>query len=215
MEPNTQANGSTAEADAPQHLRTRGHPAKLAATAGVLMYVSYGWAASQWTNPWLVLAALIMSTFLPFYARGTNQIDNVLVASSSLVTAGRFGRYLAQLLFNLFLFTLLIEGTVISRESIAPLGGILGAAAFTTLVSQGGQYVAVLLASKGLGNRDANVLVSLCVTVVFTAFAMLGYAGVRDAFRIVSLTVGGLMFVAGLVQDFRGLRRRRVLVEQK
>ncbi len=207
-----QAKGPAAETDAPQHLGARDHSAKLAATAGVLMYVSYGLAASQWTNPWLVLAAVIMGTFLPFYARGTNKIDNVLVASSSLVTAGRLGRYLAQLLFNLFLFTLLIEGTVVSRESIAPLGGILGAAALTTLVSQGGQYVAVLLASKGLGSRDANVLVSLCVTVVFTAFAVLGYAPVRDAFRIVSLTVGGLMFVAGLVQDFRWLRRNRASV---
>src|SRR4051794_8487573 len=90
MEANMQAQGSTAETEASQHLRTRGHSAKLAATAGVLMYVSYGWAASQWTNPWLVLAALIMGTFLPFYARGTNQIDNLLVTSSSLVTAGRF-----------------------------------------------------------------------------------------------------------------------------
>lgn len=186
----------------------RDQSAKLAASVGVLMYLSYGWAAHQWTNPWLAVAATIMATFLPYYARGTNQIDQSLVRRTSLVTMGRLGRYLAQLLFNLFMFTLLIEGGVLSHASIAPLGGILGAAAFTTLVSQGVQYIAVLAASWNLGNRDTNVLICLCFTVVLTAFAMVGLPGVRDAFQVISLTVGGIMLAAGITQDARSLRSR-------
>ena len=83
-------------------------------------------------------------------------------------------RYLFQLLDNMFLLWIYVAGEVIDPTALDGIGGFIATAAWITIISQGGQYVANYLAGKGIGNADRNVIWAIAISVTISALAVSG-----------------------------------------
>lgn len=138
----------------------------------------------------------------------SNRIDAYLCEIGRVTTLGKLGRFATQLLYNLLLYSLLVHGSVILFRDIEAIGGIVGAAMYTSLASQGVQYVAVLIAASGIGTRDLNVLLCMAITVTITAVSMLGHPEIQRAFTMTSLSLGCILVGAGVFADVRNFITR-------
>lgn len=170
---------------------------------GALLYLAYAGGHGAWRNPALILMAAFIGVFLPHYSKLSNKIEEKLQFHTAMVTPGRLGRFSAQLLFNVGIFSGMLYGGVISPEKIAYLGGVFWIALLTTAASQGIQYIALGLASRDIGEKNRNVVVGLSMNVVVTAIATLGLPWARTLFNAVGLLFGGLVFGVGLLSDLR------------
>ena len=86
---------------------------------------------------------------------------------------------------------------------IVDLGGFFGAAAWITIISQGGQYLATWLARIGLGRPDLNVVLAISTSAVVNALAVSGVAWLQPIYLVVSLSIGLTMLSFGLFSDAR------------
>ena len=178
---------------------------RMAAFVGLLTYVSYAYAHGGWANPALIGVSVFTGLFLPTYAKLSNKAELWAQNQFGFVTAGRLGRFLPQYAFNLAVFWVLLWGGALNRVGIASVGGFAGAALVTTLASQGSQYLALFLFQRGIGDANRNVLTGVSVNLVLAAFGTAGVPGAREAFLIVGLLLGAVLFGIGVLSDLRSL----------
>ncbi len=180
----------------------------VSACTGLLLYFAYGFGSSKWSSIWLIATGLIVALAGPSYSAFINHVDASLSRRLNLVTMGKLGRFVVHMAYNVLLFYLLVSGGVVRAADIEGIGGTLGASLYTTLAAQGVQYMAVISADKGIGERNWNILVCSLMTTLVTAVAMLGHPEIQKLLTRTSLVLGALIFSAGLARDFRYLTVR-------
>lgn len=178
---------------------------RMAAFGGLLTYLSYAYAHGSWANPTLIGVSVFVGVFLPSYAKLSNKAELWANNQIGFVTAGRLGRFLPQLAFNLVMFWLMLWGGALNQLGIASVGGVAGAALVTTLASQGTQYLGGYLVARGVGDANRNTLVGLLVNVMLAALGTAGVPGAREAFLIMGFALGGTLFAVGLLSDVRSI----------
>lgn len=178
---------------------------RMAAFGGLLTYSSYAYAHGSWTNPTLIAVSVFVGLFLPTYAKLSNKAELWANNRFGFWTAGRLGRFIPQLVFNLVMFWLMLWGGALNQLGIASVGGVAGAALVTTLASQGTQYLGGYLVARGIGDANRNTLVGLLVNVTLAALGTAGVPGAREAFLAFGLILGATLFGIGLLSDIRSV----------
>ncbi len=184
-------------------------PYGLSGFVGVVTYLAYGALNQAWTNPALIAIALFLFLTTPLYSKYSNRIEAKAAKLTTLETGGRIARFLFQLLDNLFLVWVFVAGQVIDPSALDGIGGFFATAAWITIVSQGGQYLAGHLARKGIGNPDHNVVWAIAISVTVSAVAISGVGWIQPAYVVISLGFGALIFGIGLVADTKLLLDRQ------
>ena len=183
----------------------RSRSTQMAAFGGLLTYSSYAYAHNSWTNPVLIGAAIFVGGFLPTYSKLSNKAELWANNQFGFVTAGKLGRFLPQLAFNLVMFGLMLWGGALNPAGVASVGGFIGVALLTSLASQGTQYLGGYLMARGIGDATRNTLVGLLVNVTLAAFGTAGIPGAREAFLVMGFVLGALFFGIGLLSDIRSV----------
>ena len=178
---------------------------RMAAFGGLLTYVSYAYAHGSWANPTLMAVSVFIGVFLPSYSKLSNKAELWANNRFGFVTAGKFGRFLPQLVFNLAVFWACLWGGAFNLAGIASVGGFAGAALITTLASQGTQYLGAYFVARGVGDANRNTLVGLLVNIMLAALGTAGIPGAREAFLVFGFVLGALFFGVGLLSDIRSV----------
>ena len=178
---------------------------RMAAFGGLLTYVSYAYAHGSWANPTLMAVSVFIGVFLPSYSKLSNKAELWANNRFGFVTAGKFGRFLPQLVFNLAVFWTCLWGGAFDLAGIASVGGFAGAALVTTLASQGTQYLGGYFVARGIGDANRNTLVGLLVNIILAALGTAGIPGAREVFLIFGFVLGALFFGIGLLSDIRSV----------
>jgi len=178
---------------------------RIAAFGGLMMYVSYAYAHGSWANPALIGVSVFAGVFLPSYSKLSNKAELWANNQFGFVTAGKLGRFLPQLAFNLAVIWLCFVGGAFNLAGIASVGGWAGAAVLTTLASQGTQYLGGYLVARGIGDANRNTIVSIVFNMVLAGLGTAGVPGAREAFLILGFGLGALFFGIGLLSDLRSL----------
>lgn len=168
---------------------------------GTLVYFAYGIGTSRWDSVWLVFTSIFVTFSAPPYSVFINRVDARLCAAFRLAVPGKLGRLAVHTAYNLILFFLLVRGELILLGDIREIGGTPGAALFTSLAAQGAQYMAIMIADKGYGDRSWNILLCGMVTTCITALAMLGHPAIQSAFVKASLLFGAVIFGRDAIRD--------------
>ncbi len=184
-------------------------PYRLGAFVGLITYVSYGYLNQAWSNWALVAISIFMFLSLPLYSKYSNRIENAAARWTQLETGGRVARYLFQLLDNMFLLWIYVAGEVIDPAALDGIGGFFATAAWITIVSQGGQYLANNLARNGIGNADHNVVWAIAISVTISALAVSGVSWIQPIYVVISLGFGALILGFGLMADTKRLLDRQ------
>ncbi len=175
----------------------------LAFTAGALMYLSYAVLHEAWTVPGVLFVGAFVALALPTYSKWSNKVEERIGLATASVTAGRLGRGVLQYGMNLFLFAILIGSGAVPEQKVAAMGGILGIALITTAISQGVQYLALMLANRDIGNRNRNVLIAIAGNIILTAIATLGLAVPQLIAQWLGIACGLFFLGVGLASDIR------------
>ncbi|MFI5001854.1 MAG: hypothetical protein ACHQK9_18390 [Reyranellales bacterium] len=178
---------------------------RMAAFGGLLTYVSYAYAHGSWANPTLMAVSVFIGAFLPTYSKLSNKAELWANNRFGFVTAGKFGRFLPQLAFNLAVFWACLWGGAFNQAGIASVGGFAGAALITTLASQGSQYLGSYFVARGIGDANRNTLVALVVNTTLAGLGTAGIPGAREAFLVLGFLFGALFFGVGLLSDIRSV----------
>ena len=178
---------------------------RIAAFGGLMMYVSYAYAHGSWANPALIAVSVFAGVFLPSYSKLSNKAELWANNQFGFVTAGKLGRFLPQLAFNLAVIWLCFVGGAFNLAGIASVGGWAGAALLTTLASQGTQYLGGYLVARGIGDANRNTIVSIVFNMVLAGLGTAGVPGAREAFLVLGFVLGALFFGVGLVSDLRSV----------
>ena len=88
-----------------------------------MMYVSYAYAHGSWANPALIGVSVFAGVFLPSYSKLSNKAELWANNQFGFVTAGRLGRFLPQLAFNLAVIWLCYVGGAFNLDGMASVGG--------------------------------------------------------------------------------------------
>lgn len=177
----------------------------IAAFGGLMMYVSYAYAHGSWANPALIGVSVFVGVFLPSYSKLSNKAELWANNQFGFVTAGKLGRFLPQLAFNLAVIWLCYVGGAFNRAGIASVGGWVGAALLTTLASQGTQYLGGYLVARGIGDANRNTIISIVFNMVLAGLGTAGVPGAREAFLVLGFLLGILFFGVGLLSDLRSV----------
>jgi nicotinic acid mononucleotide adenylyltransferase len=178
---------------------------RLAAFAGLLTYLCYAYAHDSWTNPALIGVAVFFAVFMPTYTRLSNKAELWGNNRFGFITAGRLARFVPQFAFNLAVFAVMLWGGGMSRNGVASVGGIAGAALITTLASQGLQYLGSYLLARGIGDINRNVLAGLCINTALTALGTAGLPYGREGFLLLGFGLGGALLTIGILSDLRSI----------
>ncbi len=177
----------------------------LGAFVGLITYLTYGYLNFAWSNWALVAVSVFMFLSLPLYSKYSNRIENAAAHLSKLETGGRIARYLFQLLDNVVLLWVFVAGGVVDPVGLDGIGGFFATAAWVTIVSQGGQYMANRLARSGFGHPDHNVVWAVAISVTISALAVSGVRWIQPVYVAVSLSFGAVIFGIGVFADSRHL----------
>ncbi|MBN9061404.1 MAG: hypothetical protein J0H41_03055 [Rhizobiales bacterium] len=183
----------------------RSPSSQLAAFSGACMYLAYAIAHGAWLNPYLIGVCCFIAAFLPKYSILSNKIEERVNFRFAVVTLGRASRFAMQATMNLAIWSLFVHGHVTPVDGLRGVGGVAGVAILTTLASVGAQFIAQFLFNRGVGDLNRNVMAALCLNIVFTALATIGVPALATAFMIVSLGLGGALFLMGVLSDLRAL----------
>jgi hypothetical protein len=178
---------------------------RIAAFGGLVMYLSYAYAHGSWANPALIGVSVFSGVFLPSYSKLSNKAELWANNRFGFVTAGKLGRFLPQLAFNLAVIWLCYRGGAFNLVGLASVGGWAGAALLTTLASQGTQYLGSYLVARGIGDANRNTIVSIVFNMVLAGLGTAGVAGAREAFLVLGFLLGALFFGVGLLSDLRSV----------
>jgi hypothetical protein len=178
---------------------------RIAAFGGLMMYVSYAYAHGSWANPTLIAVSVFAGVFLPSYSKLSNKAELWANNQFGFVTAGKLGRFLPQLAFNLAVIWLCFVGGAFNLVGIASVGGWPGAALLTTLASQGTQYLGSYLVARGIGDANRNTIVSIVFNMALAGLGTAGVPGAREAFLVLGFLLGILFFGIGLLSDLRSV----------
>ena len=178
---------------------------RIAAFGGLMLYLSYAYAHGSWANPALIGVSVFAGVFLPSYSKLSNKAELWANNQFGFVTAGKLGRFLPQLVFNLAVIGLCYWAGAFNRAGIAAVGGWAGAALLTTLASQGTQYLGGYLVARGIGDANRNTIVSIVFNMVLAGLGTAGVPGAREAFLILGFVLGALFFGIGLLSDLRSV----------
>ena len=178
---------------------------RIAAFGGLMMYVSYAYAHGSWANPALIGVSVFVGVFLPSYSKLSNKAELWANNQFGFVTAGKLGRFLPQLTFNLAVIWLCYVGGAFNRAGIASVGGWAAAALLTTLASQGTQYLGGYLVARGIGDANRNTIISIVFNMVLAGLGTAGVPGAREAFLVLGFLLGILFFGVGLLSDLRSV----------
>ncbi len=199
----------TAAAASRRNLRIRLNSSYgLSAFVGVVTYLAYGSLNHAWSNWVLFAVAVYMFLSIPIYSRLSNKLESAVTKRTNLETGGRIARYLPQLLVNLVLLWVFVEGQVIDPSGLVGIGGFFATAAWITIVSQGGQYLANWLARRNVGDADRNVVLAVSTSAIVNALAVSGVTWIHPIYIALSLCFGAAIFGWGVVADTRFLSRR-------
>lgn len=174
-------------------------PTRISIVMGFVLWSSYAYPRAAWSSPTIIAMAIFIALILPTVSIVSNAIDQSVARLCRHHLAGRIARFAAQLLFNVGLFIFMVAGRAIPAAGIDQVGGVLGAAALTTMASQGLQAIALDVASRGIGSRNGNVVLALSANIVVTALGTVGVPWAREAF----LYGGGLMAILTIGGDLR------------
>ena len=174
----------------------------------MVTYLAYGSLNYAWANWALFAVAVYMFLSIPIYSKLSNQIEFAITKRTNLETGGRIGRYIPQLLVNLALLWVFVEGQVIDPRGLDGIGGFFATAAWITIVSQGGQYLANWLAQKNVGDSDRNVVLAVSISAIVNALAVSGVTWIHPIYIALSLSLGAVIFGVGVVTDTRFLSKR-------
>src|SRR5262245_55066291 len=163
---------------------------RMAAFGGLFSYLCYAYAHSSWTNLALIGVSVFTGVFLPTYAKLSNKAELWANGRFGFVTAGRLGRFLPQYAFNLAVFFIMYWGGALNRVGVESVGGYASAALLVSLASQGAQYVAMYLVSRGIGDANRNVLVGLIINLILASLGTAGVPYAREAFLISGFVLG-------------------------
>jgi len=180
----------------------------LSAFVGVVTYLAYGSLNQAWSNWVLGAVGLYMFLSIPIYSKLSNKIEFAITKRTRLETGGRIARYIPQLLINLALLWVFVEGQVIDPSGLDGIGGFFATAAWITIVSQGGQYLANWLARKNIGDADRNVVLAVSISAIVNALAVSGVTWIHPIYIALSLSFGAVIFGVGVVADTRSLSKR-------
>lgn len=180
----------------------------LSAFVGVVTYLAYGSLNHAWSNWVLFAVGLYMFLSIPIYSKLSNKIETVVTTRTRLETGGRIARFIPQLLVNLVLLWVFLEGQVIDPSGLVGIGGFFATAAWITIVSQGGQYLANWLARRNVGDADRNVVLAVSISATVNALAVSGVTWIQPIYIVLSLSFGAAIFGVGVVADTRILSRR-------
>lgn len=180
-------------------------PYGLGAFVGLITYLTYAYLNVAWSNWALVAVSVFMFLSLPLYSKYSNRIESMAARLSTLETGGRIARYLFQLLDNVFLLWVFVAGGVIDPAALEGIGGFFATAAWVTIVSQGGQYMAKQLAHSGFGHPDHNVVGAVAISVTINALAVSGVTWIQPVYVAVSLGFGAIIFGIGVMTDAKRL----------
>ena len=178
---------------------------RIAAFGGLMMYISYAYAHGSWANPALIGVSVFSGVFLPSYSKLSNKAELWANNQFGFVTAGKLGRFLPQLAFNLAVIWLCFWGGAFNLAGIASVGGWAAAAVLTTLASQGTQYLGAYLVARDIGDANRNTIVSIVFNMVLAGLGTAGVPGMREAFLILGFGLGALFFGVGLLSDLRSI----------
>jgi hypothetical protein len=180
----------------------------LSAFVGVVTYLAYGSLNHAWDNWVLFAVAVYMFLSIPIYSKLSNKIEFAVTKQTRLETGGRIARYLPQLLVNLVLLWVFVEGQVIDPSGLVGIGGFFATGAWITIVSQGGQYLANWLARRNVGDADRNVVLAVSISAIVNALAVSGVTWIHPIYIALSLCFGAVIFGVGVVADTRVLSKR-------
>jgi hypothetical protein len=180
----------------------------LSAFVGVVTYLAYGSLNQAWGNWVLAAVGLYMFLSIPIYSKLSNKIEFAITKRTRLETGGRIARYIPQLLVNLALLWVFVEGQVIDPSGLEGIGGFFATAAWITIVSQGGQYLANWLARKSIGDADRNVVLAVSISAIVNALAVSGVTWIHPVYIGLSLSFGAVIFGVGVMADTRFLSKR-------
>jgi hypothetical protein len=178
---------------------------RIAAFGGLVSYLSYAYAHGSWANSPLIAVSVFVGAFLPSYAKLSNKAELWANNRFGFVTAGKFGRFLPQYVFNLAVFLVLLWGGALNVTGMASVGGAVGAALVTTAISQGAQYLGLFLFQRGVGDPNRNVLVGVVINLLLSSFGTAGLPYAREAYLAAGALLGVLFFGVGLLSDIRSV----------
>jgi len=190
----------------------RSPSAHFAAFFGFLAYLSYGSARDGWTNPALIGTAIIFAVALPYYAFISNVLERRVMEVSALVTPGRLARFGAQFAFNFAVMFALDHSGLFGADkawTLRSMGGAVGVAVLITAASQGAQFFGLYLARRGIGDPMRNVQFGLSANIAASAVATVGLPQIADAYMVISLFIGGIAVLNGILSDVRSLVPRK------
>ena len=187
----------------------RSPTAHLALIVSLVMYLAYGYGHDAWGNTALIGTAIFIAGFMPTYARLSNDLTDWANDLFGSVTFGRLARFGGQFAFNLAAMSFLAYGGSLRPEGLATVGGVAGAAAVTTLASQGAQYFGFFLFQRRIGDWYRNILIGLCATMVLTGLGTAGLPVLRELFLIIGIGFGAVIFGLGVLSDLRALLHPR------
>ena len=183
----------------------RSPTAHLALIVSLVMYLAYGFGHDAWSNMALIAIVIFVAGFMPTYARLSNDLTDWANDLFGSVTFGRLARFGGQFAFNLAAMSFLAYGGGLRPEGLATVGGVAGAAAVTTLASQGAQYFGFFLFQRRIGDWYRNILIGLCATMVLTGLGTAGMPILRELFLITGIGFGAVIFGLGVLSDLRAV----------
>lgn len=171
---------------------------------GALYYFAYAAPSDSWTDPWLIGVALFISGFAPYYSKFSNKIDEKAAFRTASLFAGKLARFIAQVLFNVVVYSLLVQGTSVDEADLAGLGGILGISLVVSLASQGIQYLAIAFSNRDIGIKNLNVTIGVAVSIAVAAMAAQGFGTAQTVLKIAGVLLALVGVFYSLFTDMRG-----------
>lgn len=172
---------------------------------GILYYFSYALPNGCWLDKYLLSVSVFIAFFAPYYAKFSNKLDELVAYFTASVFLGRVGRFIAQFLFNVCVFTILLKGSSVTYDALTSMGGILGISFMISLMSQGLQYLALALANRDVGTKNANITISVSLSIFIGAIAAEGFPIAQIILMILGIILGIVGLFYSLYTDLRGL----------
>lgn len=176
---------------------------KLGVLISLCFYTVYAFKDAQWDNIHLIFLSLFIFSIFPHFAMWMEKIEEFFKLKTGLVFAGRIGRFIPQLILNMFLLFILLRGQLIQNTVLQKIGGPWIVGLLTTAASQGLQYVAIALGGREIGHRLYNVAVVLAINITLGGFAALGYPLAQSIFVVTGLVFGFIGLFYCLITDIK------------